>query len=133
MSSGLATAVLSIVALIAAEATPKSLAYFLIDLVFPKLYYNCMLVSLNVRSSLLTTAGNGAGGGMSINLENIGPTSSRSPNVTASSTTLYKDTTPRAIECRVDLEVEYNTDQRKDLEVGFRMPATEAGSGFSAE
>ncbi|KAL5524131.1 hypothetical protein ACEPAG_8304 [Sanghuangporus baumii] len=52
VGSGLIAGVMSIVAFVAAETMPQSFVYLLMDFCISKLYYNCVLASLNARSSL---------------------------------------------------------------------------------
>ncbi|KAL5478271.1 hypothetical protein ACEPAI_2455 [Sanghuangporus weigelae] len=51
ISTGLVTSLWAVVALIGTEVKPDSFIYVLVDLVFPKLYFNCMLASLNERAN----------------------------------------------------------------------------------
>ncbi|KAL5506928.1 hypothetical protein ACEPAH_6384 [Sanghuangporus vaninii] len=50
IGTGLITVVLAILALIVAEVLPDTFIYLIIDFCISKLYYNCMLASLNARS-----------------------------------------------------------------------------------
>ncbi|KAL5478260.1 hypothetical protein ACEPAI_2444 [Sanghuangporus weigelae] len=110
IGSGFVTGLWTMSALIAAQVVTDSLIYLLIALVFPKLYFNCMLASLNARSRLREALSTGTGG-LSIRLENFSsPSTERSNTATGVS---HKPSNTRAIECRVDINIESGADQQE--------------------
>ncbi|OCB90408.1 hypothetical protein A7U60_g2419 [Sanghuangporus baumii] len=109
VGSGLVMALCMIAALIAAQAAPNSFIYLVIDESLPKLYFNCLLASLNSRESLRGLLQNGIDG-RSLCLEDRSVLSRRAPDQSAS---FSKTSSPRAIECRVDIGVESGVDLQK--------------------
>ncbi|KAL5478324.1 hypothetical protein ACEPAI_2508 [Sanghuangporus weigelae] len=108
IGSGLVMALCMIAALIAAQSAPDSFIYLVVDESLPKLYFNCLLASLNSRESLRGRLQNGIGG-LSLHLEDRSVLSRRAPDQSGS---FSKTTSPRAIECRVDIDVEPGVDQQ---------------------
>ncbi|KAL5514889.1 hypothetical protein ACEPAG_2205 [Sanghuangporus baumii] len=90
IGSGLVTAFWAIIAAVSAAVVPRSLIYISSDLIFPKLYFNCMMTSLNARSSL-REALNDEIVGMSFGTANISSSVTQSSNV-------IKDAPPRVQE-----------------------------------
>ncbi|KAL5514827.1 hypothetical protein ACEPAG_2143 [Sanghuangporus baumii] len=109
VGSGLVMALCMIAALIAAQAAPNSFIYLVIDQLLPKLYFNCLLASLNSRESLRGRLQNEIDG-MGLHIEDRPVLSRRTPDHSGS---FSKTTSPRAIECRVDINVESGVDQQK--------------------
>ncbi|KAL5524130.1 hypothetical protein ACEPAG_8303 [Sanghuangporus baumii] len=112
IGTGLITSIMAIVAFVAAETLPNSFIYLLIDFCMAKLYYNCMLASLNARSALRGNQYSTAGG-MSFHLDDLASSNTSSGSrtrATAGSATITADShkayNPRAIECRVDIDVD---------------------------
>ncbi|KAL5478277.1 hypothetical protein ACEPAI_2461 [Sanghuangporus weigelae] len=109
VGSSLVTAMCVIVALISAAVAPHSFIYLLADLVIPKLYFNCMLASLNARSRLRETLENGETD-ISICLENVA--SVTSGGLDTPSATSQKASSPTAMECRIGIGSGLNSEQR---------------------
>ncbi|KAL5514473.1 hypothetical protein ACEPAG_2561 [Sanghuangporus baumii] len=109
IGSGLVTSLWMIVALVGIGAAPHSLLYALADLVLPKLYFNCVLASLNARLSLRTLGSHEES--LSIRFQDFSAANARSKS--SSMNASCKISSSRAIECRVDIDVESNADQRK--------------------
>ncbi|EJD02009.1 uncharacterized protein FOMMEDRAFT_29124 [Fomitiporia mediterranea MF3/22] len=101
INTGLITGLWAVVALIGAVVKPDSLIYLLVDFVIPKLYVNCMLASLNARSSLREDLSSD-GGLVSIHLDDIHSVSRE--RLERSRFGSRKSSAPRAIECRVDVD-----------------------------
>ncbi|KAL5478258.1 hypothetical protein ACEPAI_2442 [Sanghuangporus weigelae] len=80
IGSGLVTALWAIIAVVSAAVAPRSLIYLSSDLIFPKLYFNCMMASLNARSSL-REALNDEIVGMSFGTTNISTSVTQASNV----------------------------------------------------
>ncbi|KAL5528069.1 hypothetical protein ACEPAF_7205 [Sanghuangporus sanghuang] len=121
IGTGLIVGIMMIIAFVSAEAFPNTLIYVLIDFCVAKMYYNCMLASLNARSSLRESLrGNNAG--ISFHLDDLPTTSSEAqygsrltrPSATAASD-LRRDHNARAIECRVEIDVNRESDL-KDID-----------------
>ncbi|KAL5514828.1 hypothetical protein ACEPAG_2144 [Sanghuangporus baumii] len=110
VGSGLVMALCMIAALIAAQAAPNSFIYLVIDESLPKLYFNCLLASFNSRESLRGLLHTGAAG-MSSHPEDRSFVLTR--RVHDQSGSFSKTAGPRAIECRVDIDVESGVDQQK--------------------
>ncbi|KAL5524127.1 hypothetical protein ACEPAG_8300 [Sanghuangporus baumii] len=110
VGTGLITGVMAIVAFIAAQTLPQTFIYLLIDYCMAKLYYNCMLASLNARSALRSSNMNTTAGGLSIHLDDLASASDLQTHATRGSTTVgtnsYGGYKPRAIECRVDIDID---------------------------
>ncbi|KAL5530979.1 hypothetical protein ACEPAG_3855 [Sanghuangporus baumii] len=115
IGTGLVTSLWGIIGLAGAQVLPSSFIYLLVDLVMPKLYFNCMLASLNARSSIRENYMRD-GGVLSIRLENL-PSSSAGRS-SGSDGRVRKPANPRDrdIECRVDIDVQNNYDGRQKLE-----------------
>ncbi|OCB91616.1 hypothetical protein A7U60_g1115 [Sanghuangporus baumii] len=108
VGSGLVTAICALFALISAAVAPHSFVYMLAGLLTSKLYFNCLLASLNARSSLRAAA-NQESGGLSIHLENSSSSIAGESNHSASD--LNKASISKAIECRVNIDIETGTDR----------------------
>ncbi|KAL5506934.1 hypothetical protein ACEPAH_6390 [Sanghuangporus vaninii] len=120
IGTGLITGVMAIVAFIAAQTAPQTFVYLLIDYCMAKLYYNCMLASLNARSALRSSSMNSTAGGLSIHLDDLASTSASQARATRGSTTVSTNSygggyKPRAIECRVDIDIN-SGESTRDLE-----------------
>ncbi|KAL5478257.1 hypothetical protein ACEPAI_2441 [Sanghuangporus weigelae] len=111
IGSGLVTALWAIVAVIGASASPHSLISLSADLIFPKLYFNCMMASLNARSNLRE----------SLHSEVVGtsfgfgrPTSTLEERSNTMTDVLPKeqDMSPIAHECPVDIDLQPVHDER---------------------
>ncbi|KAL5514910.1 hypothetical protein ACEPAG_2226 [Sanghuangporus baumii] len=121
IGSGLVPAIWAIVAAIGAQVSPRSVIYLLVDLVIPKLYFNCMLASLNVRSSLRSTPTCDAGG-LSFRLEDLNTvicTPAEQSNDSSSDPCKISD--PRSIECRIDIDIESGFFQQEDVQYRSRI------------
>ncbi|KAL5478286.1 hypothetical protein ACEPAI_2470 [Sanghuangporus weigelae] len=108
IGSSLVTSICAMVALISCIVAPHAFIYLVSDLLIPKLYFNCLLVSLNARSSLRTVAEQESGG-MSIHLEDLSSSSSGESNRSTSDSN--KASIPKVIECRISIDVETGTDR----------------------
>ncbi|KAL5528067.1 hypothetical protein ACEPAF_7203 [Sanghuangporus sanghuang] len=119
VGTGLITGVMAIVAFIAAQTAPETFIYLLIDYCMAKLYYNCMLASLNARSALRSSNMNSTAGGLSIHLDDLASPSASQTRATRGSTTVstnsYGGYKPKAIECRVDIDIN-SGESTRDLE-----------------
>ncbi|KAL5478240.1 hypothetical protein ACEPAI_2424 [Sanghuangporus weigelae] len=121
IGSGLVPAVWAIVAAIGAQVSPRSVIYLLVDLVIPKLYFNCMLASLNVRSSLRSTP-NCDAVGLSFRLDDLNTViSTPVEHSNDSSGNPYKISGPRSIECRIDIDIESGFFQQEDVQYRSRI------------
>ncbi|KAL5522375.1 hypothetical protein ACEPAG_8391 [Sanghuangporus baumii] len=107
VGTGLVTSLCAITGLIGAIVSPNALIYLLMNLILPKLYFNCLLASLNARSRLRGALSNDVGG-VSIHLDNYPSASHGSSNITSRS--FNKIFTSRVIECRVDIDIEPERD-----------------------
>ncbi|OCB90936.1 hypothetical protein A7U60_g1847 [Sanghuangporus baumii] len=107
VGTGLVTSLCTITGLIGAIVLPNALIYLLMNLILPKLYFNCLLASLNARSHLRGALSNDAGG-LSIHLDNYPSASNGSSNVISRS--FNKVSSSRVIECRVDIDIEPESD-----------------------
>ncbi|KAL5514887.1 hypothetical protein ACEPAG_2203 [Sanghuangporus baumii] len=107
VDSGLVTAFWATVAVIGTRVAPNSFIYLLVDLVMPKLYFNCMLASLNARLRLRATAGIELGN-MSIRLGNLSSASAERSNSSAGR--MNKISSSRPVECRIDIATESRSD-----------------------
>ncbi|KAL5514837.1 hypothetical protein ACEPAG_2153 [Sanghuangporus baumii] len=124
IGSSFVTSIWMVMAVIGASIAPHSLIYALADLTLPKLYFNCMLASLNARSSLRGIYSNDEGESTSIRFEDLSATSAGRTNLSVDDS--HKTTRSRVIECRVDIDVDSNTDQRK---VGIDYPSSYSDPG----
>ncbi|KAL5521485.1 hypothetical protein ACEPAF_2233 [Sanghuangporus sanghuang] len=109
IGSGLVTSLWMILALVGVGAAPNSLIYALADLVLPKLYFNCVLASLNARLSLRTLGSHEES--LSIRFQDFSVANARRKS--SSMDASRKISSSGTIECRVDIDVESNADQRK--------------------
>ncbi|KAL5520619.1 hypothetical protein ACEPAF_2620 [Sanghuangporus sanghuang] len=82
VGSGFVTSIWMVMALVGVGVAPHSLIYALADMVLPKLYLNCMLASLNARSSLRAVNDNQVDG-MNIRFQDLSTTSAGRVNFTA--------------------------------------------------
>ncbi|OCB88691.1 hypothetical protein A7U60_g4165 [Sanghuangporus baumii] len=117
VSSSLVTAVWEVAAVIGAEVAPHSFIYLLADMVLPKLYFNCMLASLNARTSLRENLGNEVGV-MSIRFQNVSMVSteqSETPTITP-----HKAKTTRGFGLEADIDIESGIDRRRS-DAGYEM------------
>ncbi|OCB91624.1 hypothetical protein A7U60_g1123 [Sanghuangporus baumii] len=124
IGSSLVTAICALFSLISAVIAPHSLIYIIGDFLLPKLYFNCLLASLNARSSLRAAA-NQESCSMSIHFENSSSSSAEVPNCSTSK--LSKASMPEAIECRVNIDVETALTEWID---GFYGQRTRVRSGY---
>ncbi|KAL5524124.1 hypothetical protein ACEPAG_8297 [Sanghuangporus baumii] len=99
IGTGLITGVMAMVAFVTAQLLPQTIF---------AVYYNCMLASLNARSALRNEFN--ATGGISIHLDDLACTSEeQAPAITGAAilaSNSCMDYTPKAIECRVDIDIE---------------------------
>ncbi|OCB90297.1 hypothetical protein A7U60_g2471 [Sanghuangporus baumii] len=113
ISTGLVASLWGLIGLVGNQVLPSSFIYLLIDLVMPKLYFNCMLASLNARSSIRENLMRD-GGAMSIRLENLPSNSVDRPS--GSDSRARKSASPRDIECKIDIVVQNDYQGRQVLE-----------------
>ncbi|KAL5478287.1 hypothetical protein ACEPAI_2471 [Sanghuangporus weigelae] len=103
IGSSLVTTICPLVALVSVTIAPHSFIFELAGYLLAKLYFNCLFASLNARSSLRAVA-NQESGGLSIHFENPSAYSSGDLNHSASNSN-------KAIECRVNIDIETGTDR----------------------
>ncbi|KAL5492836.1 hypothetical protein ACEPAI_4284 [Sanghuangporus weigelae] len=113
IGSGLVTSIVMILALINVCVAPHALYYLLADLLLPKLYFNCMLASLNARASLRQSQETAAAG-ISFRLGDFSSNRTEESNVT--SDVESKASIPRPIECRVDIRIDGDSDTQNKFE-----------------
>ncbi|OCB91614.1 hypothetical protein A7U60_g1113 [Sanghuangporus baumii] len=101
VGSGFITSLWMVLALVAVGVARDSLIYALADLVLPKLYFNCLLASLNARSSLRGAFNNQGEG---IHFRDLSASSAGRVNFSADLS--HRTAPPRVIECRVDIDVD---------------------------
>ncbi|KAL5514885.1 hypothetical protein ACEPAG_2201 [Sanghuangporus baumii] len=117
VSSSLVTAVWEVAAVIGAEVAPHSFIYLLADMVLPKLYLNCMLASLNARTSLRENLGNEVGV-MSIRFQNVSMVSTEQSETRTITPHKAKDNRGLGLEGDIDVESGIN---RRRSDVGYEM------------
>ncbi|KAL5514876.1 hypothetical protein ACEPAG_2192 [Sanghuangporus baumii] len=103
IGSGLVTEVMWIVAIVGLYAIPNTAVPIFIDPVIPKLYFNCMLASLNARSSLQASLSNQTG---FMGIHYMHPSST--PRDRANVIPLNPSTSGQ-IECQASSEIKANT------------------------
>ncbi|KAL5478273.1 hypothetical protein ACEPAI_2457 [Sanghuangporus weigelae] len=109
MGSSSVTVLCMVTAMISTIVAPHSFIYMMIDIVIPKLYFNCMLTSLNVRSSLREDLAAREG---EISLHFTDPcASSDGQSNTTSSHVSSKAPAPVSAERRTDIGVEVASDE----------------------
>ncbi|KAL5524135.1 hypothetical protein ACEPAG_8308 [Sanghuangporus baumii] len=107
IGTSLITGVMAILAFIVAEVLPNTLIYLIIDFCISKLYYNCMLASLNARS-VLRRHMDGTIEMQSFDLEHVGRigTDTRDTSATAMvNSNPHKAFNPNMAECKVDIDI----------------------------
>ncbi|KAL5514868.1 hypothetical protein ACEPAG_2184 [Sanghuangporus baumii] len=96
IGSSLVTAICAVFSLISAAVAPHSFIYAIGDFLLSKLYFNCLLASLNARTSLRSDAAKQGSVGMSIHLEDLSSSSSEESNRPTRNSN-------KAIECRINM------------------------------
>ncbi|KAL5484814.1 hypothetical protein ACEPAI_7456 [Sanghuangporus weigelae] len=107
IGTSLITGVMAILALVVAEVLPNTFIYLIIDFCISKLYYNCMLASLNARS-VFRRQMDGTIEMQSFDLEHVGQTGSdtRDTSVTVMvDSNPAKAFNPNLTECKADIDI----------------------------
>ncbi|OCB89727.1 alpha/beta-hydrolase [Sanghuangporus baumii] len=117
VGSGLIAGIMSIVAFVAAETMPQSYVYLLMDFCISKLYYNCVLASLNARSSLREDM-NRTIMTQSLRLDRLVPAANdmlvtTTPAIDAASS--HKARSPRTIQSRLDFDISSLSEAEIDI------------------
>ncbi|KAL5514878.1 hypothetical protein ACEPAG_2194 [Sanghuangporus baumii] len=123
--TGLVTSVVGVAAFIGSELLPESLIYMFSDLVLPKLYLNCLLASLNARIGLRKRL-EGDAGFTSIHFTE--PSSMEaSHSVTGENFQVGSLSTPRTIDCQIDIDIGIDTDFHSEPDDQQRVRACRIG------